>query len=44
MENKYDIIVKKHTGVELVQLAASFTSGHESKITLNVPTKRNTPS
>lgn len=34
MENKYDIIVKKHTGVELVQLAASFTSGHESKITL----------
>lgn len=28
------IVVKKHTGVELVQLAASFTSGHESKITL----------
>lgn len=34
MENKPNIIVKKHTGVELVQLAASFTSGHESKITL----------
>lgn len=34
MENKPTIIVKKHTGVELVQLAASFTSGHESKITL----------
>lgn len=34
MENNSTIIVKKHTGVELVQLAASFTSGHESKITL----------
>lgn len=34
MEDKYKIIVNKHTGLELVQLAASFTSGHESKITL----------
>lgn len=34
MENNPTIIVKKHTGVELVQLAASFTSGHDSKITL----------
>lgn len=35
MENKTPtVIVKKHTGEELVQLAAKFTSGHESKITL----------
>lgn len=29
-----EVIVKKHTGDDLVKLAASFTSGHESKITL----------
>lgn len=29
-----EVIVKKHTGEDLVKLAASFTSGHESKITL----------
>lgn len=29
-----EIKVTKHTDVELVRLAASFTSGHESKITL----------
>lgn len=31
---KYNIVVRKHSGLELVQLAASFTSGHESKISL----------